>query len=269
MMETYSTPITQESLASFVRNAVPFTLLAFKGVDLISKTIRAFEKFNMGDDTFSHVGMLITANCCPFIPGLLPGHAYVWESTFSVPFAGYGDGIPDVTTGKTRFGIQIRDLEDVVPAYCKVDGAEVAYCALLNNPWVAGPSEPTEQVAKRRKLCIQKMKRLHKKYGHTLYEANLLQFFSAVLPFLRPARNFVKSFVDGILTWTNMPLSKDDHYVFCSEFVTLVYQSLGLISPAFKPHEVLPTDYFGMDADGMPRICADPIYLTLTIVTQG
>lgn len=275
--------VKTESLSAFVKHAVPFTLLVFQGADLVSKTIRVLSKMNMGDDRFSHAGILITAECCPFVPNLQPGRLYVWESTFSHNVPGYKDTVPDVPSGRGRFGVQIRDLQDLMPLYCKHKGsdgqpkARVAYCPLLENPWLPKQGEYWEDLGRRRAELLTTLERVYKRHGAKHYEANCVQMLASVVPCCRPLRDSLhvgrklKAKVhDGIATLTNMRLEPDDseaesdaHFVFCSEFVALVYQGLGLLGLDFKAHEVLPTDFFGHDAEGIPRLVDDPVYLTL------
>jgi len=267
--------LTHESLNAFVKHAAPFTLLVFRGADLVSKAIRVLSKLNMGDDRFSHAGVLVTAECCPFVPNLQPGRLYVWESTFSYRVPGYKDTVPDVPSGRGRFGVQIRDLQDLLPLYCAA-GAQVAYCPLLSNPWLPQQGEYWEDLGRRRAQLVATMSRVYQQHGAKHYEANCLQMLAAAVACCRPLRDgfhLKERMHDGISTLTNMSHAasgdatsqdgKDTCYVFCSEFVALVYQALGLLAPEFKAHEVLPTDFFGRDADGIPRLVGDPVYLTL------
>jgi hypothetical protein len=75
------------------------------------------EQKKLGRGDFSHIGLAITRDALD-LPCLEPGKLYVWESTFSAPagfFARFTDKVPDRETEGVRFGVQIRDLELVVP----------------------------------------------------------------------------------------------------------------------------------------------------------
>ncbi len=43
------------------------------------------------------------------------------------------DNAPDITTGHGKLGVQLRDLEDVIPRYIINEKTTVAWCKLLNN----------------------------------------------------------------------------------------------------------------------------------------
>lgn len=248
----------------YAARAVPLSLVMFKGADLVSNTIRVLEGIHNGRNEYSHMGIVVTAECCPFLPSLRHGHAYVWESTFSHRILGFGDGVPDVTTGHTAFGVQIRDLCELVPAYTRVPGTAVAVANLLDNPWLAVPDETQEQLQTRRAHIVKTLERMFHKYCTKTYELNLLQLLAAVIPCLRPARDFMETTViDGINALTNLDLVDDTtRYVFCSEFVALLFQALDIIPPRFKAHEVLPTDFFGQDRDGLPQLAYEATLLT-------
>lgn len=250
-------------LDQFLRSAPPFTLLAFKGADLVSKLIRVVEKWNIGEATdFSHVGILITSECCPFVPNLRPGVCYSWESTWGYRVMGMGEGLPDVASGKCRFGVQIRELAQVVPLYTASGDAAVAMCALKHNPWLAQPGESTKDTARRRAKLIAAMQRVYKQFANAHYEFNLLELCAAGIPCLRKARDALHSSrVDGLLSVTNAGADNVDTGQFCSEFVAHVYKALGIIPDRFRADEVMPCDFFGKDTDGMPAIANAPIYL--------
>lgn len=91
-----------------------------------------------------------------------------------------------------------------------------------------------------------------------------MQLCGAGFPcFRRGQYGFGEKIVSGIKHIYKMPElhGDDDDFVFCSEFVAIVYQALGIIGPEFKPHDVVPTDFFGADIDGIPKIVNDPVYL--------
>jgi hypothetical protein len=80
---------------------------------------QALEARKLGRGEFSHAGMAVTREVVD-LPFLVPGKVYVWESTLSVPagfFSHLTDKAPDVGTQGVRFGVQLRDLELVIPGY--------------------------------------------------------------------------------------------------------------------------------------------------------
>lgn len=268
------------SLQTFLRSEqllVPFTLVAFRGGDIVSSFIRVLEKVTMGNDEFSHIALLITAECCPFLSGLRPGKAYVWESTFGFKVAGVGDGVPDATTGKHKFGVQIRDLEELVPAYLNAsDKTAVAICSLLHNPWLQRAGESADELAQRRAQLVDIMQALHARYSRKLYELNMLEMLAAALRCLRPVRDALEAvLVDGMVTLTNMTQDEHDQqlssheaaqryrtqWLWCAEFVCIVLQAIGVVPRNFKPQNAVACDFLGGDADGMPAVAGSPMYL--------
>lgn len=246
-------------ISDYKPNALPLTLISFRGEDIISKTIRIIEKIQTGNGEFSHCGILITSDLCPFIPNLKPNKLYIWESTI------LNNEISDITTNKQRFGVQIRDLDELLPKYLEDNKSAIAYCNLLNNPWVKKDKENMIDTADRRENIINIMKMLYKKYHDKIYEMNCLQLLSTVLPCLRkPQRKLYEKVVDGVNHIYSTGLNgKEDDFVFCSEFITIIYKALDIIDSKFVPSEVTPTDFFGNDIDGIPKIVEDPVYLEL------
>jgi len=246
----------------------PFDLLLFKGVDFISKSIQIAQLMATGHDEFTHCGLVVTAEILPSISQLKPGRLYVWESTTPLPETSSGIVSPkDITTGKSKFGVQLRDLEDVLRAYDSSPGSIVAWAPLIKNPWRIGENENPADCVLRRVELIKTMKNLYRKHHDRLYELNCLEFLAAVCPCLRPFRDDLAEIsIDGVkdpnhTVFTNKTAEKiDKHrefselFVFCSEFVCIVYQNIGVINKSFKACEVIPVDYLGDDREGIPCV---------------
>jgi hypothetical protein len=233
----------------------PFDLLLFRGGEFVSKLIRRLEQYQIGNGEFSHVGLIVTKDVLPFISQLEDGKLYVLESTFSFSI-GNNEETPDIVTGKGRFGVQIRDLQSVVRTYTSVAGAKMAWAPLINNPWLD---------EFRRPHLIRQMTDIYNRYGRNKYEVNCLDLFASLFPCLRNTRRRVYSVIVGIdrIITTNKITSRQaqSKYLFCSEFVGLVYVNLGIIQPSFNPSDMVPVDFLGYDQDGMPRIVDTITYL--------
>lgn len=245
----------EENISNFIKSAVPLTLIAFKGRGSVS--IRLTETIQINDGDFSHIGILINSDCCPFIPNLKKGKFYVWEST-----VGLGEIVFDSTRKKNKFGVKIRDLEELIPNYLENHNSSVAYCTLIYNPWEKKEAENFELISTRRRNIISTLEKVYKENHDKLYEINICQLLALGFPRLRKIQyKFGEYLIDGVNTITNMNFKeRDDDFIFCSEFVTIVYQSLNIISSEFKPYEVFPIDFFGNDKDGIKRIVNNPIY---------
>lgn len=240
----------------------PLDLLLFRGEDFVSKTIRFLEKAVLGNGSFSHVGIVVTRELMPWLKMLKPGEKYVWESTMSIPLGGMVEDVPDIESGKGKFGVQIRFLEDVIDSYTNDEtGALVAWVPLKDNPWLHKSNH---------KDIKRKVKKLHKKVGCRTYELNFLELVASLFPPLRIFRKkteWVEDIGFGILRSFDLVEGEGDSesgdaFYFCSELVAYIYQKLGIISESINPNEVVPMDFLGYDRDEMREIIeVDPIVL--------
>jgi hypothetical protein len=249
----------------------PFDLIAFHGGDCVSALISELESFEVGVGAFSHVGMVVTADILPEASfggntvQLKPNHPYVFESTFSYDVAGLADGAHDVVTGKGAFGVQLRDLEEVIPRYITNEKTKVAWCRLLNNPFDPLPDEPAENLALRRKLLEEEFTEFFKKYEQRTYEADIGSLLASMFPALRPLRTIRDDIFKGLYSVLHsFGIAKNKvgpaGWEFCSQLVATVYQSIGVIGPKFNPEDVVPVDFFGCDKDGIPALVDKPVY---------
>lgn len=215
----------------------PLDLLLFHGIDPVSHAICFVEAKKFGHGDFSHAGIAISREVLD-LPFLEPGKIYVWESTLSAPagfWAHFTDKVPDAETRGLRFGVQIRDLELVLPGY-SVGGGKVAWSAFL------GERPPLEYTRER-------LLALHAEYGHAPYTANLLDVFAVAFPALRSTRDFFDRTEDRVAYFINHVLERArthprlidaEHHVFCSEWAGIVYKHLGMVDPDFDPRLVAP-----------------------------
>lgn len=156
----------------------PLDLLLFKGIDPVSHAIQFVEHKKKGRGDFSHAGVVVTRDVLD-LPFLEPGRVYVWESTMSAPsgfWSNFSDRVADAEgRDEVRFGVQLRDLELVVPAY-EEGGGKVAWTAFR------GERPAPEHVR-------PKLQGLYEEYGHAPYTANLLEVFGVVYPHVRSVRD--------------------------------------------------------------------------------
>jgi hypothetical protein len=214
----------------------PLDVILFRGVDPVSRAICFFQERQLGRGDFSHIGLAVTRDVLD-LPFLEPGRVYVWESTLSAPsgfFARFTDKVPDAETEGVRFGVQLRDLELIVPGYTS-DGGKVAWCRYL------GTRPPLRQLRER-------LRALHEEYGHASYTRNMFELFSVVYPALCPARDALARahdrltrFVDEVLDRARGQAPEEaEQHMFCSEWVGTVYARLGLTRPEFDPQLAAP-----------------------------
>jgi hypothetical protein len=176
----------------------PLDLLVFRGKDFVSSTIRVVQKKFLGSGDWSHVGLVVTTDLLPIKNGK-PGKLYVWESTMSGRLT---DGVYDTESGKAKFGVQIRDLEELLAASC-----EIGWCRLRVNPW------------KEKKLMVQEF---YKKHGKATYEYNIFPLFKTIFSCMSKVKG-----------------SKDKF--FCSELVATIYVLVGVIEDV-DPETIAPVE---------------------------
>lgn len=219
----------------------PLDLIFFSGTDLISIVVKDVEQLGCGFKDVSHVGIVVTSEILPSIKELVPGKKYIWESTSSlvVPCTGT-PFVPDVERRTSRFGVQIRPLEDVVSTY---DG-KVYWAQLKTNPWLGLNTQIT---------IISKVEQLHLSYKATHYESNPISLLSSAMRLMRPVRNLIDytlicgHYILNAMRITSGPwtqLNAEELTVFCSEFVTIVYQTLDILQqdPSVVPYNTTPVN---------------------------
>jgi hypothetical protein len=217
MSETFDTLKTQIS---------DLDLIFFRGYDLVSKTIMEAEKLWLGDGNWSHVGLVISKRSLSTLNSNDPiDTLYVWESTMSsTDKLITADPTVDIESGKGVFGVQIRKLEDVIQNTLK-EGAGVGWSKLVNNPLKQRTEESDDDYTVRKAHIYEKLNELHEKYYHKPYPLNVF----------RIARGLFTCCICINPVGTRKA-------VFCSEFVAIVYEALGIISRRFTPGEVIPVE---------------------------
>lgn len=250
----------------------PFDLVAFRGGDVISNLISKMEEHEVGVGAFSHVGMIVTSDILPIASSggksvtLKPGHPYLFESTFTYNIAGLSDGVPDIVSGKGDFGVQLRDLEEVIPRYITDENTKIAWCRLKNNPFNEIPGEEQKNLRLRRELLRDMFTDFFRRYEDRLYEMDFESLLAAMFPslrFIRDIRDTIFSALYSVLYSCGLAdkTSGPAGWQFCSELVANVYKEIGIIAPNFDPKNVVPIDFFGCDVDSLPALVEAPVYL--------
>lgn len=263
---------TPQSYLALVKQFTPLDLILFKGSDYVSDAICIVEQKILGDGEFSHCGILVNSDLLPTVPQLIPGRWYIWESTMSATsgiLSDFTDGQPNVETGKGKFGVQIRDLEQVVTAYTK-NGGKVAWAKLLNNPW-GGVGRLVSHNNLVKTVCD-----VNKIYGTRTYDVNCLDLFGTVFPCMRKPRDLFDSMLyDGHLVLTSFHLEANTPndpgitgWQFCSELVARVYEAIGLISPNLDPRDFAPVDFLGVSPKLTACLVVTPVYITPSLNTE-
>ncbi len=204
----------------------PLDLILFRGVDPVSRAIQFVQNRKIGRGDYSHAAVVVTREVLD-LECLEPGKIYVWESVISASegfWANFTDQVPAVETKGVRFGVQLRELELVIPGYMS-DGGRVSWCGYR------GERPPLEEIR-------EGLRSLHEEFGHAPYTKNLLNVFGVIFPELQNARDRlnraqsrVTDLVNGLLerSRNQKRVADADHHVFCSEWVARVYGRLGIL----------------------------------------
>jgi hypothetical protein len=254
----------------------PLDIIFFDGDGFISEAIRWGQWLDSGDYRFTHVGIVVNTVVLPNVEGMKEGVLYIWESTTSL--GSNVDKVYDVERRKPIIGVQIRELKEVIYSYGGDSEYETSVYLgrLKNNPCKhnGNTMDYMSNIIRVKKILSE----IHEDYGEKWYEYNPLTLPAAVLKSLRPIRDVVEVVMDTVgdvvegavdfVTGASSSSSSDDGSsgffsfssehsdvaVFCSEFVAVIYQKIGILDEVFDPSNVVPTDFLGNDTDGMPNM---------------
>lgn len=201
-----------------------FDLVLFRGSDFVSNTIAKMEKTQVGVDTYTHAGLVIRADDMPTTFHVdIPGVCYVLESTASGPII---DGVPSVVDGSGHFGVQLRNLGDVIRQY----QTRLAWLPLAQHLRPAVTPHLVEFILR--------------KYLRHRYNMSFVNLLAAITPCMRRVRDdacfrrsrscFCRTFCCG---------SQPNTWLFCSELCAQVYKDIGVFPPSVRPENVLPVDF--------------------------
>ena len=231
----------------FIKEIRPLDLIVFKSMDPISSGIQDIQNEMVGYGEISHVGVAISREYCDKI-NIVDGKAsrdkktlYCWESTLS---GLVGDGVNNAETGGSSFNVQIRDMREVIKAYLTNPKANIGVCRLIDNPILKRKGETTSQFDRRIDELKMKISIAYDLYNGNSYEFNPLVLLAALFPPMRGLRDAAYEVLEKY-----MGMFDKNSWLFCSEFVCLLYQQIGVITDEtdgvidgklMDPEEVLP-----------------------------
>ena len=243
MDQIYKWDITEIQIESMLSHIKPLDLILFSGNSIFSKTIKMVEKGQLGLGTISHIALVVNRDLMPHVKEMKKGKFYIWESTSSSYMAG---SKTKNIFGKTKFGVQIRDLTEVIGKY----SGRVFWAKLLKNPWKFRHSYDSWSIYMERKQeIVHQVALLDKQYGKSKFNISVIDLAASVFPSIRPIRKFKKK-IGSIFK------KKKDQFIplFCSEFVAIIYKSLGLLPDHIEPSDITPVDFLGVNQEGIPLI---------------
>jgi hypothetical protein len=107
--------------------------------------------------------------------------------------------------------------------------------------------------SKKNHKIMQDLRWLYELYGNRMYNASFLDLLSALFPVLRPLRSMKYKMIRRLAkVFKSKKMTEES--LFCSQFVALVYQKLGIIDPKMNPADFVPVDFLGCDQDGQPNL---------------
>lgn len=236
-----------------------FDLVLFDSPDFISEFIQYLQKrhlkpesigkelANISNGAFSHVGMIVKSDILRH-PAIEEGKVYIWESVISGPLGG---GVTRLD-GKSFLGLQVRDFDEIVPAFSGKKGQTLGI-AKLNKEW-------RDRIYASSGLYQELFTELFNKLDGAVYDGNPISLLSALYKWLRCCR-CKKDYDDDLLSDSPAGLLSPDGWLFCSEHVALVYREMGFFPRSVQVRNVLPMDFLGFDTDeegGVPLILDRP-----------
>lgn len=209
-----------------------FDLLSFRGGDFISDIIIILQRKSKGISPFSHVGMVVKSDILEEWNGykLKEDNIYVLESTFSYEVMGILKSSPDVIKEKGIFGVQLRNLEDVIDTYISSKKTKIAWCKLIENPLDY----------KDINLIKDEFRVIFEKYYNMFYALSLLDLLGTLYPaiaFIRDNKKKLTKYLRKMLF-----MKKNNEWQFCSQLVANIYKDMGIAS--VNPNNITPSDFF-------------------------
>lgn len=247
MEQIYEWDIQSEKIETIFKKMKPLDLIMFAGNNLLSKTIRLVEKEKLGLGTISHVGIVVTKELLPHIKELEKDKFYIWESTNSkIKLSNH----PKDILGKSKFGVQIRDLKEVVEHYLKFQG-KVFWGKLDQHPLKTKHKDSLIVYHQRKLEIIEKFKEIEKNYGNSQFNLSFIDLAASVFPSLRPLRSFKNKMKK---LFKRKKVKKSYTPFFCSEFVAMVYKNINVLDENIDPANVVPVDFLGVKESRSPKL---------------
>lgn len=204
----------------------PLDCIFFKGTDVVSQTISSVEKIFLGSGDWTHIGLVVSKSLIPSL-NVKDNEMYIWESTMSTNNKLIlENNTLDAESNSGVFGVQVRKLKDVVSKDMK-NGVTVGWGKLINNPIDKKENEKNDEYLERISSLRKSLNILHSKYYHKSYAKNIFRLAGALSKCLYPCRS-------------KCCIGND--WVFCSQFVSIVYKEIGVLGLDIDTETVLPQD---------------------------
>jgi hypothetical protein len=223
-----------KTIKQLKNNIKPLDLIIFRGSDFVSDTISLVENLGLGNGNWTHVGLVVTTDIMPIKNGV-KDKLYIWESTIGGNVLGIG--LNDIEINKTVFGVQIRDLEEVVDKYDNNENTRIGWCKLLTNP-IDKDIENVKNI----------ITSLHENIGNATYDYNCCNLLSTICNTCSNERREIFG---------------NPNMYFCSELVAKIYIELGIIPKYIDPEKIAPVALIGHTKYNFPcPVQIPPVHIT-------
>lgn len=211
----------------FISISKPLDIILVRGSTPFSKLIEKGSEISRGYGEFSHCGLIINKDICPDVNSS-DENLLIMEVTVSAL-----DNVTSIETGKYSFGCQIRDMHDMIKEHLD-NGHEVALCKLKNNPYLNSLEEKNNTELTRLRNILNEV---HTSYitHKSIYDPNIFSLLGTIFPSMRGLRDVTEEATEFI--------RKKHQWVFCSEFICVVYRDIGLLLPDTDVQAYLPVDF--------------------------
>jgi hypothetical protein len=224
----------------------PLDCIFFKGNEEVSEAIVDLEKLTMGIGEWSHIGIVVNKDIIPSLNIKDNNELYIWESTLSSSNKLLSkDPTLDAESNKAVFGVQIRNLKDVINNNLK-DKVKLGWGKLKNNPIDKMSEEDDVNYQNRLSILKSLLSKIHQDNYHKPYTMNVFRLFSAMFNCCGCLRS-------------SCCIGED--WRFCSQLVSMVYQEIGVLSKSFDNEVILPQDLATpqFSEENLPTILEDVI----------
>ena len=261
-------------------------LIFFKGNDFVSKSIMGIESRCTGIGTYSHVGLVLRGTSFPRGHRFYSNYRiYILESVMS----GRTNGGVFAMDGKPHFGVQLRDLDEVVKYYDMAMDTELGWGGLL--PRLITNKMLVEQILNETDQGREFLSKIFENYNGTAYDSSIIDLISATngccsccCREIRDSSYFEENYtrrgcfgkiccccfrkIAGLDD--RSPLSPSGNIrdkverrlnprrgLFCSELVASVYKDIEIFPSDIIPGNVLPVDFIQSKRDSHKTVDAD------------
>lgn len=205
-------------LKDILHQVKPLDLFFFKSDGLYAKAIKMVEFLKTNhQDTWTHVGLVVNRHVIPNLK-VNDDNLYLWESSVSGNYKDEVSQILDAESHQGILGVQVRPLEQVVDGYLN-EKCQVGWSRLIFNPIIKSEFESQEHYNKRFTELQNKLNHVHEKSIGSMYQIN---------PF---------RLLGSFWSWFS---GKDNSMYFCSNFVTYVYEKIGILPKQIDESKITP-----------------------------